>query len=215
MRQLALLSLLLASAFGQTSPVPYSGGPGFSNERFLHSYPGTYSSIRKVDFRNFSFFGFEPIGGVSLRNGRFKHDGPHDVQSVDLDSVHWLGQPPASQGESALVLLSWYVSGGSASVGEAASVFTLSGNHLLGVQEIGWDTQFQSDRPPESFDATTNTLVIRAAHYIPGDGHCCVTAVDVVTFRWDGARFVQTGIQTELSEYGKKEGKILPTAVSR
>jgi hypothetical protein len=34
--------------------------------------------------------------------------------------------------------------------------------------------------------------------------------MDVVTFLWDGTRFVQTGIQTELSEYGRSEGKILP-----
>ncbi len=34
--------------------------------------------------------------------------------------------------------------------------------------------------------------------------------MDVVTFRWDGAAFVQEGLQTELSEYGEKEGKRLP-----
>jgi hypothetical protein len=214
MGQLALWSILLAGAFGQTSPVPYFVPPLFSNERFLHSYPGTYSSIRSVDFRNFTFFGFEPIGGVSLKNGHYLHDEPHDVQSVDLDSVHWLGKPQ-SKAEFALVLLSWYESGVSASVGEAASVFTLSGNRLIGVQEIGWDTQLQYNQPAEYFDATTNTLVIRPPHYIPGDGHCCISAMDVVTFRWDGAGFVQTGIQTELSEYGKKEGKVLPRAVPR
>jgi hypothetical protein len=89
-------------------------------------------------------------------------------------------------------------------------VFTLSDGHLRVVQEIGWDTHFQAGQPTESFDANTNTLVIRSAHYIPGDAHCCVSAMDVVTFRWDGTRFVQAGIQTELSEYGKREGKTLP-----
>ena len=39
--------------------------------------------------------------------------------------------------------------------------------------------------------------------------------MDVVTFRWDGNRFIQTGIQTELSEYGKKEGKALPKRLPR
>jgi len=33
--------------------------------------------------------------------------------------------------------------------------------------------------------------------------------MDIVTFRWDGVRFAQSGIQTELSEYGKREGKTL------
>jgi len=55
-----------------------------------------------------------------------------------------------------------------------------------------------------------NTLVIRSAHYIPGDAHCCVSAMDIVTFKWDGTRLVQSDIQTELSAYGKREGKIRP-----
>jgi hypothetical protein len=89
-------------------------------------------------------------------------------------------------------------------------VFTVSAGHLRSVQTIGWDTHFQAGQPTESFDPGTNALVIRSAHYIPGDAHCCVSAMDVVTFRWDGARLVQTGIQTELSEYGRSEGKTLP-----
>ena len=89
-------------------------------------------------------------------------------------------------------------------------VFTVANGHLRSVQEIGWDTHFQAGQPTESFDPGTKTLVIRSAHCIPGDAHCCVSAVDVVTFRWDGNRFVPTGIQTELSEYGKSMGKTLP-----
>jgi hypothetical protein len=37
----------------------------------------------------------------------------------------------------------------------------------------------------------------------------------IVTFRWDGVRFIQTGIQTELSAYGKSEGKTLPKKLPR
>jgi hypothetical protein len=89
-------------------------------------------------------------------------------------------------------------------------VFTVSESRLRSVQMIGWDTHFQAGQPTDSFDPATNTLVIRSAHYIPGDAHCCVSAMDVVTFRWNGTRLVQTGIQTELSQYGKQEGKALP-----
>lgn len=66
------------------------------------------------------------------------------------------------------------------------------------------------DAPTASFDAGTNILVIRSSHYIPGDAHCCVSAMDVVTFRWDQTRFVQSELQTELSKYGKTAGKVLP-----
>jgi hypothetical protein len=224
MRQFALLFFLLASAFGQHSQVPYapdSDGPGptFTNEQFHYSYPGSFSSIRKVDFRNFRFLGLDNAGKpserFSLRNGHYKHDEPLDHQSIDLGSIHYLSKSSASNGDSVLVLLSWFAAGGSSSQGGMARVFTLSGSHLRAAQEIDWDTHFEGSQPTESFDSSTNTLVVRSSHYIPGDGHCCISAVDVVTFRWDGTRFVQSGLQAELSEYGKKAGKVLPKTPPR
>ena len=94
-------------------------------------------------------------------------------------------------------------------------MFNLSANRLCVVQEIDWDTHFQAGQPTDSFDPSTNTLVIRSAHYIPGDAHCCVSAMDVVTLRWDGTQFAPAPIQTELSEYGKTQGKTLPRLAPR
>jgi hypothetical protein len=209
------LSLLAAIALGQTSQVPYaqqSDGPGptFTSENVSVSYPGSYSSIRKVDFRNFKipFFDEKPF---SLKNGHYKHDEPLGHWSIDLDSVYYLSTSPSSKGSSALVLYSWFGAGGSSSQGGIAEVFNVSVGHLRSVQEINWDTHFEeAGQPTESFDPRTNTLVIRSAHYIPGDAHCCVSAMDIVTFRWNGARFVQADLRTELSEYGRREGKTLP-----
>jgi hypothetical protein len=213
MRQLALLSLLATIALGQTSQVAYapkSDGPGptFASENVSVSYPGSYSSIRKVDFRNIKipFFDKESF---FLKNGHYKHDEPDDHLSIDLDSIYYLSTSPSSKGSSALVLYSWFGAGGSSSQGGTAEVFTVSDGHLRSVQKIDWDTHFQAGQPTDSFDPSTNTLVIRSAHYIPGDAHCCVSAMDIVTFRWNGTRFVQAGIQTELSAYGRKEGKTL------
>jgi hypothetical protein len=67
-----------------------------------------------------------------------------------------------------------------------------------------------SREPTESFDTRTNTLLIRTAHYSPGDAHCCISAMDVITLQWDGTRFAQKDFKTELSDYGKAEGKTLP-----
>jgi hypothetical protein len=211
MRQLALLFILLAGAFGQTSQVPYapdSDGPGptFTTENISLSYPGSYSSIRKVDFRNLNG---KPAGSFSLKNGNYKDDEPGSHFSMDLDSIHYL-----STG-SALVLYSWFDAGGSSSQGRTAELFTVSRGHLRSVQTINWNTHFQAGQPTHSFDSNTKTLLIRSAHYIPGDAHCCISAMDVVTFRWDGAHFIESGIQTELSEYGKREGKTLPTGLPR
>jgi len=72
-----------------------------------------------------------------------------------------------------------------------------------------WDTHFQTKKPTDSFDPGTKTVVVRTAHYIPGDAHCCVSGMDVITSRWDGKHFLQREFKTELSEYGKAQGKTL------
>jgi hypothetical protein len=219
MRRFAYLPILLANAFAQTLPVPYAPGtdgpgPTFSGQQVSYSYPGSFPSIRNVDFRNFRFPTFDAAGKSSesflLRKGRFQHDEPSYNSTIDFKSVHYFKRSLSSVGDSALVLLSWFVAGGSSSQGGQAKLFSTSGGSLKVVQEIDWDTHFDAVGPTESFDPSTNTLVIRSAHYIPGDAHCCVSAVDIVTFRWDGAHFIQAGIQTELSGYGRRVGKILP-----
>ena len=211
-RALAAIVLGLSPCllFSQLSPVPYGPdtdgpGPTFSSELVSTIFPGKYASIRKVDFRNFRF----PDLGISLKNGHFQHDEESDHQSVDLDEIHYLNSPRSSSGGSALVLSSWSAVGGSSSQGEQARAFTVSGGRLRLVQVIAWSTH-SGVRPANSFDATANVLSIRSDHYIPGDADCCISAVDVVTFHWDGTHFVQIDIRTELSEYGKQEGKTLP-----
>jgi len=219
MRRLGLLFLLAANAFGQRSSVPYaldSDGPGptFTSEHVSLSYQGSYPSIRSVDFQNFKVFILDqagkPAGSILLKKGHYKRDEPSSHFSMDLDSIYFLSTPPSSKGSSALVLYSWSAAGGSSSQGRTAQVFTVTDGHLRSVQEIGWDAHFQAGQPTDSFDMSMNTLVIRSAHYIPGDAHCCVSAMDIVTFKWDGTRLVQSVIQTELSAYGKRERKILP-----
>ena len=218
MRHLAVL-FFLAGAFGQTSRVPYapdSDGPGptFANENAGRSYPGSYSSIRQVDFRNFRYLLFgksgKTTGSLLFKKGHYEDDEPGSNFSMDLDAIYYLSALPSSKGDSAVVLYYWFSAGGSSSQGGTAQVFTVSDGHLRSTQMIDWDTHFQAGQPTVSFDPNTNKLVIRSAHYIPGDAHCCVSAMDVVTYRWEGTRFVQSGIQTELSEYGKKEKKTLP-----
>jgi hypothetical protein len=203
-RTIALLVCGLTLLFSQTSPVPYapnSDGPGptFSNETATNSLPGRYSSIQKVDFRNLK----------PLKNGRYRENGDGVHYSEELDKVYYL-RSPTSNGQTALVLYSWFDVGGSSSQGGVAQVFRIVNSTLQSTQKIGWDTHFQAGVPFVAFDQTADTLVSRSAHYIPGDAHCCVSAMDVVTFRWDGGVFVQADLRTELSAYGKKEGKQLP-----
>lgn len=121
MRQLALLFLLTAAAFCQTSQVPYGldtdgPGPTFTNDNTSLSYARSYSSIRKVDFRNIKIPFFDKAS-FSLKNGHYKHDEPGEHWSIDLDSVYYLSTSSSSKGSSALVLYSWSAAGGSSSQG--------------------------------------------------------------------------------------------------
>ena len=210
MYQFVLVLILMTAVFGQTSSVPYdSGGPEFTNSEEHVSYSGSYSSIRSVNFRNFTFHTAE-WDAITLKNGRYKHDESLVHQAIALESVIYLGRPASSKDESVLVLLSWFAVGGSSSQGGIAQVFTLSNGHLQMIQEMGWDTHFQAGQPTDSFDPNSRTLLVRTAHYIPGDAHCCVSAMDVVTLQWNGTRFAQTDLQTELSQYDKEQGKTLP-----
>ena len=150
MRQATLLSIALATAFGQTPPVPYSisgdgTGPTFTNEHVMDSYRGSYSSIRKLDFRNLKLRVLDAAGN------------PDDHYSEELDSVHYLKGP--SGGGSALALYSWTDGEGSSSQGGTAKVFNVAKSHLHAVQRIGWDTHFQAGQSAVSFDPVTNTLV--------------------------------------------------------
>jgi len=171
-----LLTLLRTAAFGQTSDVPHSEGIGplFTNVQALGPYPDLFPSIRSIDFQNLRFLNFnkagKPSGGKALKNGHFQHDEKLQHYSIDLDSVHYL---PGSTGEFALALYSYFETAVSSSSKGIARGFTSSGNRLRVVQEITWDTHFQVGQPTNSLDSSTNTLVIRSAHYIPGDAHCC------------------------------------------
>ena len=149
-----------------------------------------------------------------MKNGRYRRHEGGVYYSEQLDKVYYLGGP-TSNDQVALVLYSWFSAGGSSSQGDEAQVFKIVNGTLRSIQKIRWDTHFQAGLPFVTFDASANTLVIRSAHYIPGDAHCCVSAMDVVSFRWDGAAFVQSDLRTELSEYGRKEGKRLPVPAER
>jgi hypothetical protein len=201
---------------GRSSPVPYgevSKGPTFDIATVSFTYEQSYSSIRDVDFRNIRYVEFNEKGGVAsgkrLKNGHWFKQWEHPLasESVGLRSVFYLS-PSTPSTQYALVRFGWEEIGGSTSQSEIFQLFELSGHRLRIVQDIDTDGHFSG--PYSAFDEKTNTLYLRSAHYLPGDAHCCVSAVDVVTLHWNGSRFIQTELRTELSEYGKREGKILP-----
>jgi hypothetical protein len=92
-----------------------------------------------------------------------------------------------------------------------AEVFELAEKRLRATQLIDWDLNYGGPWGPlEDFDEKDSTLTIHSTHYRPGEYAKHASAVDVVTFHWDGRGFAQTAIRTEVSDYGKEKRKVPP-----
>ncbi len=212
-RALGRIALLLISLslFAQTPTVPYAQffGPDFDNVRVDHDYPGKYPSIQKVDFRNMHLVVFDQAGKTDTvlkfsNGGRKWKEKNGDVNEARIEAVDYL--TPAD--EYAFVKFYWVSISGSSDDEGYAQVFRLANHELRVVQQLRWNEQFET-KEKYSFDASTKTLTVRSAHFMPNDAHCCISAMDVFTLQWKDGVFVQTGVKTELSDYGKKEGKKL------
>lgn len=196
----------------QPSGVPYDQdfGPPFETTALNYRYLGSYDRMKDIDFRNVTAHIFYDQGKseftARLSNGSFEGRLKIGLDSVNLDAVHQL--PAASPNtEYELVLLTWFSARGSSDTSGIAQVFELRDHRLTIKQQMNWDEHFEPDGPYVLFDEQSRTLTFRAAHYLPGDSHCCVSAVDVVTMRWNGIHFARIALRTELSKYGKRIGK--------
>ena len=167
--------------------------------------------LRKIDFRNFSIHRGGNPAGVLLRMGKYSKQDLNNLlfDEVGLDQVHHLTPPNGSGAE--YVVLRLYENNGGGSFDHVAivQVLELSSQRLRIVQEIRADENYEGFDLGRTFSDRTKTLVLASTHYLPGDAHCCVSAVDVITFQWNGSRFVQTSIDTKLTDGGKRDGKTL------
>ena len=213
-RSLGSAAILLSSGclFAQAPTVPYAQffGPDFDNVHVDHGYPNTAQSIQKVDFRNMRLVVFDQSGRIetvlAFKNGSRKWKEKNgDVNEAKIEKVDYL--TPGD--EYALVQFYWVSISGSSDDDGYAQVFRLANHDLRVIQQLRWNEQFET-KEKYTFDAATKTLTVRSAHYLTGDAHCCISAMDIFTLQWKDGGFVQTGVKTELSDYGKKEGKKLP-----
>ena len=202
MRFLLLLAGFALAAQSPSLPYDESYGPLFVVTNVNKSRPSRARSIRDVDFRNRP----AEIDGATfrLKGGKYEHMADEIFQSISLDAVHY---PDNSH---ALVIYKIFEAGGSSNSNASAELFSLASGKLTKLQEIDWDTHSAGTAASYGFDTTKNTLVIRSSHYMPGDAHCCISAIDVVTFTWKADHFEQKSVLTEVSEYGRSQGKSTP-----
>jgi len=211
------VSLQVFSLLAQTSPLPYDGlySPSFHLRSYSYVYSNSYQSIHDVDFENLKVaFGDDKSGKPilnQLRSGRWEvrfRDGGYDW--IRLWGVHFLDSAEAGR-EYALTVYAEVMAGGNSSEFGIAEVSELADKRLRVTQLIEWDLRYGGpEHPLDDFDERANTLTIHTPHYRPGDNYKHASAVDVVTYHWDGRALGQTAIHTELSEYGKNKHNIPP-----
>ena len=207
MRRALVFLCAAATLSAQSSSVPYAEQIGqlFSVKSTGVSDSSPARAIRDVDFRN--MWVYKP-GGIRLKSGRYDHEDRQQTffETVELLDVYYLAQP------FALAVYHKIEGGGSSTSSGIAEVFRLGGGKLQLTQAITWDADAERDQKAAgiyAFDAATKTLVIRASHYLPSDAHCCISAVDVVSFRWKQDHFEQSAMVTELSAYGREKDRTL------
>ena len=216
-QQNAWLLLFLATVLPTcyAKQIPY-GDYGFTLEEdsSTYVYPNTFNDLREVDFKDLPIrvvYGHGKLFFMArLKGGSYeKLDRQNTVyDKVKLESVHYLSAKKSGV-QYAMLICKWLTASGSSNEYGVAQIFKLVDRRLTLVQQLLWDEHFSSHQPYESFDQKADTLVVRTAHYVSQDGHCCASAVDVVTLKWDGARFMRKSINSEPSDNGMKAGKQL------
>jgi hypothetical protein len=209
---LAWMSLIVSSAPRQLkSQAPNDKGPTFSVRELNYTYTAPYPSLRKIDFRNFSIhLGGNPAG-VALKHGKYTGNDlqNHPFYEVGMDEIHYLTPSNGSGTEYVLLRLYENDGGGAFNHEGIIQVLELSYQQLRIVQEIRVDENHDGLHPGHPFNDRTKTLVLYSAHHVPGDAQCCVSAVDVLTFTWNGSRFIYTSMGAQPTESGRLEGKKL------
>ena len=84
---------------------------------------------------------------------------------------------------------SWEWIAGSSSQSEIVQVFHFSGNEVFVTQQIKIDMHHGGGAVGAYFNFRRKLLLAKAVAYGFGEGRCCPSLMDIVTFRWDGERF--------------------------
>ncbi len=206
-KMIALLAFCLSLASQKVqivNPQPYGDpdwdGPEYSITQPNFTYRSEYQKLQDIDYRNFVLHTFDEKGRhlicAQLKGGYWEAN-----DRFGLETLRWRRSFPLS-GESGLpeyvlvVFDEWEAHGSSDGDGYA-QVWRLQDKKLTIVQQIQFNTHFGEEKPVFAFKKRSGMLTVRASHYLPGDSHCCISAVDDLTFRWEDGLFKLVKIESK------------------
>jgi len=142
------------------------------------------------DFKNSHVSQGEDKSAV-LTNGRYEKREDLSSESVDLENRYCFHAVDGI--ERALIVTKWTGCGAHCQQTGVAQVFELRNNHPFITQEIVFDLNAQG--AAATFDEDSLKLTIAGRYYDPGDGQCCPKNLEVVGYRWQGHKFVQSSYE--------------------
>ena len=144
------------------------------------------SPIRSVDFKNFTYRGYnypDSNENLVLHDGSDGKSIPADFFAASLDSVVYLDFDGDNQDEAVVTIITEHRGSG----GYSRDYFVFKYSNGL-VNQI-----FHQRRSiPKPLRVVDQALVITAPYWKQGDGHCCPSLTETSVYRWRAGAFVRT-----------------------
>jgi hypothetical protein len=127
----------------------------------------------------------ESSDSVELKNGEFEQRGYLEYYSVSLDHVFCFDHGGTRH---AVVETYWTSCGGPCLTSGVVQLFAILAGHPVITQQFVFDSQ--AIGTGVTFDQKPIILTI-TGRSDDGSGHCCPKSLDVVTYHWQGTKFVR------------------------
>ena len=173
---------LIYATAGQAVPNPPPAVTVSTPERVLEV---NATDVCGVDFRNIRMFGEFEEDTAKLKNGKYERQFDSGRESVSLKHVFCINHGT----NHAIVITDWVDCGGSCSSVDVVQLFTIRLSRPVITQQFVFDSHAVGTGATFNPESLTLTITGRSDDH---SANCCPTSFDVVTYRWQGTKFVQT-----------------------
>jgi hypothetical protein len=139
------------------------------------------------DFKNIRVFGENSGWTARLKSGKYERKLDSGYEAVSLDNVFCL-KPGNGKARRAVIVLNWLDCGGSCTNIGVVQLFEVRAAHPVIKQQFVFDSHAAGTGA--AFDEKSLSLTI-TARSDDGSPNCCAKNFDVVTYQWQGTKFVQ------------------------
>ena len=143
----------------------------------------------RVDFNNIRVFGEDRSITARLKRGKFERKYDSGYEGVSLDNVFCLN-PGTGKAQQAVIVLNWISCGGSCMSTGVVQLIVIRAGHAVINQQFVFDSH--ATGTGATFDKKSLTLKI-TGRSDDDSPNCCAKNFDVVTYQWQGSRFVKQG----------------------